>query len=807
MSIPTVTRVALPLAVDKTLSYRVPPSLAEACAPGCRVLVPLGKGRKVGVVVGLAREPRQDLREILNVLDPRPLLDEELLEFTRWVAEYYFAPWGQVLQAALPLALRLKVKRHLLLLPPGRKVLEHPFSNPPARVRRVLDRLASSGNLSEAQMKRRLPEAGRRLLEDLAERGWIAIVEETRIPSHREVGEPWVSARAGGASHATFGPRQNRALELLRGAADAIRLKELLKASGVTRNSIRTMAQKGAVALEWRASGTAWGKTLAPSIESALEPTAAQDEALAAVSAALARGGFQPFLLEGVTGSGKTEVYLRAAEAVRARGQATLYLVPEIGLTPLLAGRLEARFGSGMTILHSGLPDRERWEALRGIREGKPWLVLGTRSAVFAPLPRLGLIVVDEEQDPSYYQAESPRYHARDAALVRAQRLGIVAVLGSATPSLEAVAACRRGKFRRLVLPSRVRERPLPNVALVDMREEFRATGSQSLLSRELAGSIQRLKDAGDQGLLLLNRRGYATFLLCRSCGTTLKCSSCSIALTYHRTTNRLLCHYCNRSRRPPSACPDCKSQHLHLGGAGTQRVEETVRSLDPSLRIGRMDRDAVKGKGHSRLLEQFVHRELDLLVGTQMLAKGHDFPGVTLVGVLSADALLSLPDFRAGERTYQLLTQVAGRAGRGDRPGRVIIQAFATDHPALVAAATHRPEVFYERELRLRRIMAYPPWVALLQVRVESREAGRAERHASRLAGRLRALARRRFEVLGPSPSPLSRLKGVYRWQILLKGPSRRALADGVREVLKAPEDSQGLYRIVVEPDPRSLL
>jgi primosomal protein N' (replication factor Y) len=382
-----------------------------------------------------------------------------------------------------------------------------------------------------------------------------------------------------------------------------------------------------------------------------------------------------------------------------------------------------------------------------------------------------------------------------------------VTILGSATPSLEAVAAIRKGKFHSLRLPSRVGQRSLPEVTLIDMREEFRVTGCASILSRQMTEALRSLRSTGDQGILLLNRRGFATFLICRSCGKTSTCSSCSIAMTYHQSEDRLLCHYCSRSRKVPVSCPACGSPHLHLGGTGTERLEEAVRSLDPSLRVARMDRDTIRKAGHDRLLEAFLRRETDLLLGTQMLAKGHDFPGVTLVGDLSADSMLGLPDFRAAERTYQLLAQVAGRAGRGDRPGNVLIQAFEVDHPALVAAARHEPSCFYERELRIRKIAEYPPWVALTQILVQSRDSLRAMRGARSLAASLRRAVPEGVGILGPAPAPRLRLKGEYRYQILVKGKSRSQMAGALRQVLGASDRGHGGVRVRVETDPRSLL
>ena len=807
MPVSTVARVALPLGVARTFSYTIPAPLASRCAPGSRVLVPFGRATRIGIVVTTGRETTEGLKAILEALDPHPLLDEALIDFTRWVADYYFGSWGQVLQAALPLEFRLRVQRRWSLLPHGREVLEHPFANPTAAQRRILELLARRGRLEERHLRRQMPSATPQRLEDLRGRGWIGVDEESRLSSPREQSEEWVRRIEAVATLPVRGASQRRILDHLRSHSGELRLRDLLAACGAGRSAIRSLQRKGLLIVESRILTGPVEQVPHPLVPPPT-PTPAQEAAIAEIVPALGQGVFRTFFLEGVTGSGKTEVYLRAAQAARARGLSTLYLVPEIALTPLLAHKIAERFGSDLAVLHSGLSDSERWEALRRVRAGESRLVLGTRSAVFAPLPRLGLIVVDEEQDGSYYQSEAPRYHARDAALVRAKRLGAVALLGSATPSMEAVAATRKGKFHALKLPERVGSRPLPEVRLIDMREEFRTTGSASILSREMRDALAGLAGTGDQGILLLNRRGYATFLICRSCGKTLTCTSCSIAMTYHRTEDRLLCHYCSRSRRLPASCPECSSPHLHLGGMGTQRLEEAVLSLDPSLRVARMDRDAMRRAGHDQLLEAFHRRETDLLLGTQMLAKGHDFPGVTFVGVLSADAMLGLPDFRASERTYQLLTQVVGRAGRGDRPGRVLIQAFAVDHPALVAAARHDPGAFYEREMRLRRIAAYPPWVALTQVLVQSRDSLEGMRRARSLASALRKAAPAEVHILGPAPAPRLRLKEEYRYQILAKGKSRSQLASALREVLGEPAPwERGGIRVRVETDPRSLL
>ncbi len=801
----SVAQVALPVALDTPLSYRVPPHLAGRVRPGSRVLVSLGDRPKVGVVVALEQpaEGGGRLKPVLEALDAQPLLDPVLLELTRRVAEHYFTPWGQVLQAALPLQLRVRHVRRLRLLEEGRQVLEHPFANPTPAARRVLQLLAT-GEMSEARLKRALPRTREAVLEEMLRHGWIARDEEAQIPAQAAAREWWALPAAAPASRVREA-RRRAALELLR-EEGAMRLSDLARRSGAPNAALRDLARRGSLELEARPVPASEVIEDGPG-ESPPPATAAQAQAIAEIGPCLGRGAYRPFLLEGVTGSGKTEVYLRLALQAREQGLQTIYLVPEIGLTPLLAERLRARLGRGMAVLHSGLPEKERRAALQRIRSGEVALVLGTRSAVFAPLPRLGLIVVDEEQDPSYAQEEAPRYQARDVALVRASLAGAVVLLGSATPSLESVARVRRGGLQRLRLPARVREQPLPEVSLVDMRREFRETGSAALLSRELGAGLLELKDRQEQAILLLNRRGYATFVLCRVCGETVLCGACSIAMNHHQEEGQLICHYCNRRRKVPRVCPGCGSPHLHFGGAGTQRLEEAVRDLDPALRVGRLDRDSGTTGGAARILGRFDRRELDVLVGTQMVAKGHDFPGVTLVGVVSADASLALPDFRAAERTYQLLTQAAGRAGRGGLPGRVIIQAFAPDHPAVLAAARHDPDRFYERELRIREAAGYPPFTAISVVRIESTAFEAAQEAAGRVARRLRDATGKGVRILGPAPAPRARLKGAHRFQVLVKAAHRREVEAVLRRGLSGLHGRLGRARVSVEIDPTQLL
>jgi primosomal protein N' (replication factor Y) len=526
------------------------------------------------------------------------------------------------------------------------------------------------------------------------------------------------------------------------------------------------------------------------------------------VEGALARGIYAPFVLFGSTGSGKTEVYLRAAEAALRAGRGVLYLVPEIGLTPLLVTRLAARFPGRVEVLHSGLAAGERRAAWERARAGACRFVVGTRSAVFAPLADLGLVVVDEEHDPSYKQGESPRYHGRDLAVLRARAAGAVVLLGSATPSLESFAHARSGRYGLLRLGGRVHARALAAVEIVDMRREFLQTRAAHPLSRALISALQECLSRREQALVLRNRRGWAVSLLCPACGTRVTCPRCSLALTWHQAAARLRCHLCDLERPHPGECPACRFEELQPLGEGAERIEHELREALPGARLARMDRDTVRRKGAQEdLLRRFGAGEIDVLVGTQMIAKGHDFPRVTLVGVVSADQSLGLPDFRAGERTFQLLTQVAGRAGRGELPGRVVVQAFDPEHPVLQEAARQDFEAFFAREMAYRRALRYPPLSALVQVIVSDRDPVQADAYAEEVGRALRTESRGRLLVSGPGPAPVERARLLWRRQIFVRSSGRRRLVAAVAAALADVEGKVPARALTVDVDPLSLL
>lgn len=750
MGAPAYCDVAVPVPLPDTFTYRIPPALAGQVAVGGRVLVPFRQRKLVGVVTALAAEPRVGgpLKDVLEALDAEPLLPAPLQELARWVADYYAAPLGEVYRAMLPLHSEFARRERARLRAGG------------------AERLATL----EARERNEAEQADCELLRRLQD------------------GKPRNVAR------------------LVRGLASGRHRLGCLRRQGLV-EVVRDVRPKQ---LQVKPSAPLlfegdWSSAALPVL------TVEQERAVVEIEGLVVAGQFATVLLQGVTGSGKTEVYSRAIQSCLEQGRAALLLVPEIALTPAVAELFASRFGDRVAVLHSGLGPRERSVEWWRLRRGEARVAVGTRSAVFAPLENLGVVIVDEEQDASYKQAETPRYHGRDAAVVRAKLEGAVAVLGSATPALETSFHARSGRYQRLELATRVGERPLAEVRVVDMRAEFEETKRPALFSRALADGIERALADGGQVLVLLNRRGYANFLLCRKCGATVQCANCSISLTFHRGRNRLLCHYCGLARNLPQACEKCASPHIYFVGEGAEKVEEALRSAFPGARLARLDRDTAAARRRAeQILRQFVRGQLNLLVGTQMIAKGHDFQGVTLVGVVSADVMLGLPDFRAAERTFQLLTQVAGRAGRGALPGRVVVQTYYPDHYAIRFAAAQDYDGFYEQELRFRRLLHYPPLTALANLVVRDRNLSAALR-ASRLLQEF--FQRQRPEasglrVLGPAPAPIARLKRDYRFQFLLKSPDRRALQEALRAALahaRAKEFPAGM--LLVDVDPLSLL
>ncbi|MCC7416903.1 MAG: primosomal protein N' [Acidobacteria bacterium] len=771
-----LVRVAVPVPGLDLLTYLPPPG-GPLPHVGARVIVPLGPRTVTGIVVSVAEEPPPAgalVKPIQRVLDERAFVPADVVALARWTAEYYAAGPGQAILAVLP---------------------------PKTR-----------GGRADAHKTLRvaaITPAGRQLLRGATPGGGAS-------PGGRRDGCARAQVGRGGA-RLTLTAGQRATLDLLADAPGGL-ATPALAARGFAPGALARLARRGLIAFAaTRVERDPFGDGVPPAgADAGVQPDAAggtrpltseQAGALERLRALAEARAFRVALVHGVTGSGKTELYLRLAAGVRDGGRRVLMLVPEIALTPALAAIVRGAFGGRVAIQHSGLSDGERHDQWQRIRRGEVDVVVGTRSAVFAPLQDVGLIVVDEEHDGSYKQEESPRYNGRDVAIVRAQRAGALVILGSATPSMETYHRATSGKYERVVLERRVLDRPLAGVAVVDMREEYAAGGAGVILSRALAAALRHRQDRREQSLVLLNRRGFATAIFCRQCAGTIDCPNCCVSLVVHGegASRRARCHYCNYSARVPAACPHCAGPYLEQAGFGTERVEAAVRAACPGARVARLDRDAIRRKGALLdVIARFRDGAIDVLVGTQMIAKGHDFPRVTLVGVVSADVGLGVADFRASERTFQLLTQVCGRAGRGAAPGEAIVQTLHPGHYSIQLARRQDYPAFYERELAFRRAMRYPPFTALVNAIVRAKTLGAAMDDAADVAERVRQAAGSHVRVLGPAPAALSRLRGEYRVQILLKGGNRRLMREVLQAAIAARPDLG--RRTVVDVDPQSV-
>ena len=798
--------VSLPVPVDQLFTYALPETLRHRVQPGSRLIVPFGPRKLTGVILRCHDDPPpMATREALRLIDAAPVLDSELLALGRWIAAYYCAPLGDVLRGMLPLAAELRHGKIWSLTDAGcdaarQLLLDSSPDDPVAQVLRMLVKRP----LSALYLAKALPLADK-AVKSLARKGFIVVeqVETERDPLRAPADRLRVELAGAAAADLKLNKPERELRAFLELHPGSHNLKDL---EGTVRNAspaARSLARKGLVTLQPETMAMPAGP-----VRVRHRLNAAQQAAYDQIAAAIAEKRYQTFLLHGVTGSGKTEVYLNAIEAVLAGERSALLLVPEIALTPAMAGQFFARFGDRVAILHSALTDVERSEQWRRIRSGAASVVVGTRSGVFAPVRNLGLIVVDEEHDGSYKQEETPRYNGRDVAIVRAQAAGACVVLGSATPSLESRYNAEREKYTLIELPGRIEERPMPTVELIDMRQEFLETRQQATFSRKLLEAIGARLENGEQTIVLLNRRGFSSFVACRSCGERVNCANCSLTLTYHKRDRRLLCHYCGYAEKVPSVCPKCQSEHIYFLGMGSEKVEEELHRAFPAARIARLDRDTVTGKRqYETILNEFREGNYDVLVGTQMIAKGHDIPNVTLVGVVSADIGLGMPDFRAAERTFQLLTQVAGRAGRGNVPGIVLIQTINPDHYAVRMAAAQDYPAFYQKELHFRRMMLYPPFSAMANVLVRAEKKEMAMRMSSEL-GLLLMPPPEKLRIMGPAEAPVPRLKNEYRYQFLVKAASRKALNEllqGIRAY--ALEHKWGATALVIDVDPLTLM
>ena len=736
-----IVAVGVPVPGLGLLSYRVP--AGAGLHKGARVRVPIGTRSVIGCVADLhATAPQgSPLRDVTEIIDDEPFVPPAVVDLALWLGEYYASGPGGALALAMPV-----------------------------------------------QSRRGDRESFRT----------ISVVELIRTSG---------SSKAKGA-------KQQAAIEVLSKAPTGLPIAALA-ASGITRATINSLAKLGAVrvreevelrdpfALVEGSTESRWSLAKA----AAAEPhfTIEQADAFRRLEEGLAAQSFRTILLHGVTGSGKTELYLRLAREVVGRGRRVLVLVPEIALTPSLAGQFRTRFGDRVAIQHSGLADGERHDQWHRIRRGQVDIVVGTRSAVLAPIEQLGLIVVDEEHDGSYKQDESPRYHGRDVAVVRARMEGALVVLGSATPSLESMANAKAGRYEYVRLRQRVLNRPLATVRIVSMRDEYAERGADVVLSQPLLHAVRDRLSRGEQTVVLLNRRGFATVVFCRQCGASMECPHCSVSLTYHRIQRRVRCHYCNYAAPVPKRCGACGGEYLEQSGVGTERIEADLKEQFPGARIARVDRDTIRRRGAiASVLAAMDRGDVDILVGTQMIAKGHDFPAVTLVGVISADVGLGLADFRAAERTFQLLTQVAGRAGRGTTPGEAIVQTLYPEHYAIKAAAAQDYDTFFAREMEFRTGLRYPPTTALINVLVKDKVADRAMAAARDLASRTRH-HHAHGQVIGPAPAATAKVKDEYRVQFFIKGNKRQAMREALMHSLEQRHDLK--RRVIVDVDPVSVL
>jgi primosomal protein N' (replication factor Y) (superfamily II helicase) len=753
-------RIIIPLPVKEPLTYGVPDKLEHLVTVGMRVLIPLGKRKVSGIVFELISEtPLQHIKDIIAVLDEAPIVDELLLALSHWASQYYVASLGEVLSTMLPPTSRIEIDS-------------------------------------------------------------IVVIKSRSMQSNDVLGQ--------------------KILDVLGNKKGRTSLKSLTRAFGGTNisNALKQLQATGNVEIRERLPGQRRrrrfdGSQLSRSPSADLgrfRLSTEQHAALATIKARLKTGGFATFLLHGVTGSGKTEVYLRAIESVRDSGRQSLILIPEISLTPQLLERVNARFNSRVGVLHSGLTPAERWAQWWQIKRGDVDVVVGARSAIFAPMPNLGLIIADEEHDGSYKQDEGLRYNARDVAVMRGKLSTCPVLLGSATPSLESYENCRQGRYQLLQISQRVEQRPLPSVEIFDLRNQFKspdptATNSAArawrkqksaggrLLSDPLATAIKRNFEDNHQTLIFLNRRGFANFLQCTRCGYVLRCSYCSVTLTLHLKRNVVRCHHCDFSKPVEKVCPDCGTETLAGVGAGTEQIEATLHEVVPEARIARMDRDTTGKRGsHADLIRRWESGEIDILIGTQMITKGHDVSGVTLVGALLADMSLNMPDFRSAERTFQLLSQVAGRSGRGDDPGRVIIQTYEPEHYAIQPLIDHNYQKFFAKEIEFRRALGYPPFGKLVNLRLDGPNPEHVEAKAQGLFKKIRAIQssnpkyRDHIEILGPAPSPIEKLRNRYRWQLLLKGNQISpliGLASAVRETFTRARN----VRLHIDVDPYNML
>lgn len=792
---PAFCDVAVPVPLDASFTYRIEPSQPPPL--GGRVIVPFRNEKLIGVVTRLHDEPPPvDARHIERVLDEEAIVSPQLLDLARWISQYYLAPLGEVLRTMLPLVAEVRKRVVYRITETGIRVLQEGAEQGSTRRTRrtpeeqsaeyaVLNHLLSNKTAARAALMR-ASGANRELIEGIVRKKWIG--RETVAAPRNALRVERHAVLMDVERLPKLNENQQTILATLAGAGGTLPVA-VLRGLSVPGGTLGTLVRRELIRIEERPVAFHLSGLKAQSF--ALN--AQQQQAFDAIAQQIEDSDFRTNLLYGVTGSGKTAVYMAAMRRALELNRSAILLVPEIGLTPATAAQLHHAFGDEVAMLHSALTPEERAEQWHRIRRGDARIVVGTRSAIFAPAVRLGLIIVDEEHDASYKQEENPRYHARDVAVMRAKLADTPVVLGSATPSLESWHNASQGRYSLIEMPERVNQRPLPEVELIDMRQEFQETSKEQLFSRRLISETEATLARGEQAIILLNRRGYSFVVMCRACGERLECENCAIAMTYHKPVasddvhahvgQRLECHYCGSRRTVPKLCPKCGSEHLYFLGAGSQQGEERLQEIFPHARIGRMDRDTVRSRHDmERLLTRLQSGEINLLVGTQMIAKGHDIHGVTLVGVVGADYALNLPDFRAAERVFQLLTQVSGRAGRGESPGRVVVQSYYPEHYSIQAAQAHDYRGFTAKELKYRKWMHYPPYGAIANILVRSQRLEEAAGWAATLGRWFQSAELPGIRVLGPAAAPIAKIKRIYRFHLLLKAERRDALSRALR-------------------------
>ena len=798
--------VAVP--VFQTFTYCIPESLADLVSTGKRVLIPFGRRRITGYVLGPGQDfDQSEVKSVLDVLDEQPLFPPAMVPFFRWISDYYKYPLGEVVKNALPGGLNVRDFALVSLTPEGQTALSSSQLNPISR--KLLSRLQSGTCRVKELCKQVDLDIPGALLYSLEKQGLIERTWELSKARTKARLERYVQAAGKNADPGQLTPARAKVMGVLADSGE-ISVKELKKIVPTAAAMIKPLEKAGYLSVHHkRVYRDPFGLSIEP--DRAPELNQEQAQAVADISRYFTRG-YKTFLLRGVTGSGKTEVYMRVADEILNGGRCVLVLVPEIALITQMERRFRARFGECVGVLHSGLSAGERYDQWTRIVRGEATIVIGARSAIFAPVENIGIIIVDEEHDASYKQEGQLRYNARDLAVVRAKQLGCLALLGSATPSIQSFHNTLGGKFTELKLNSRVEERPLPEIRIVDLRQRRDARGLERYISPELRHAMAEALEHDEQVLLFLNRRGYASFPVCGACGQPMRCRHCDISLTLHQRSNAYRCHYCGFSRSAVSKCDVCGSDKIRLLGLGTEKLEAMIAKLFPDAHLARMDRDTTTRKGSVlKLLKGLRDKTTDILVGTQMVAKGHDFPNITLVGIICADLSLSFPDFRAGERTFQLLAQVAGRAGRGDRPGKVILQTYNPDHFSIEAARQQDFLSFYHQEIGFRKALKYPPFARVIQLKISGKDAVETRKHADILGDRCRSIKAgdsagyRSIDIMGPIEASLTRIAGRYRRQLLLKGSNTRRLHQFINQLMtEAPAlFNNHKVKVAIDVDP----